>query len=239
MTAALYNCAHGIIINLTFTCRCKSGKISRCDAPQKFAVNTTSMTHALDDLYTSTVYDGGLTDLQSREEFRKITTLQTKTDVVIFGVARKLADGDYAGVRKTLHLDDLEDSILDKIHRQIEEHPLSVKILIMFAAILLIAAIYMGWTCFRCYEVRQKRHEEDENGEKPKKVSKMNYLWAFLNHNKMDVNINKHNIEKLEAANTKITKQMDVLDARLDSMETVIEIETAVPPPYNETTETV
>ena len=43
---------------------CNNGRISMCDAPEKFHVDTTAMKEAIESLGKSTKYSGGLSDEQ-------------------------------------------------------------------------------------------------------------------------------------------------------------------------------
>ena len=218
---------------------CKSGRIARCDAPQQFQIDTDSMVAALDKLHSDTVYDGGISDSKSREEFRRIVTLPANSDNVVYSFSTHLANGNYSEVRRTLNLEGLEDDIITRIYKGIQAHPFSVKVVLMFTAFLITVVIYLGWTLHRWLKVRSLRKTDDDDIEKGRmtdkteKLSKSNYFWAFFSHNKMDVNLNKRDIARIERSQDKMEQEVDLLNARLDSMETLVSMDTSILPLYN------
>ena len=211
---------------------CMNGKISLCSAPEKFKVDISSMKTALDNLANNTVYDGGLTDRKSQEDFSRIVSLQQNTDAIRWDFTTKLAENDIPGVRKALDLEHIEDDLFTRVYNNIMAHPVSIKVFLLFGTIGLTIIIYLFWSCNRCGQVRKERHEEKD---KTARFSKINYWWAIFSHNKLDTNLNTAKIEKLKTANLQMKNDIRVLYARLEAMETVYEVARSVPPAYIET----
>ena len=213
---------------------CMNGKISLCSAPEKFKVDISSMKTALDNLANNTVYDGGLTDRKSQEDFSRIVSLQQNTDAIRWDFTTKLAENDIPGVRKALDLEHIEDDLFTRVYNNIMAHPVSIKVFLLFGTIGLTIIIYLFWSCNRCGQVRKERHEEKD---KTARFSKINYWWEIFSHNKLDTNLNTAKIEKLKTANLQMKNDIRVLYARLEALETADQVDRNVPPPYIDTLE--
>ena len=209
---------------------CKNGRIGRCDPPKKFKVDTTEMKEALQDLYATAVYNKTDTDIKSQEDFQKIVTLPTKSSDILFNMSTQLVENDVNGLRDTFHLDQLEDDMYGRIYAELMNNPVAVAVFVLFSVSLLGLFIYGIWTCRRWAEVRHQRHL----GPRGKKLSKMNYWWAFASHRRMDINMNKRGIQDVKDVQTGLESKLKRLSARLDSMENIIKMEKSAPPSYPE-----
>ena len=199
-----------------------------CDEPKKFSVDTTAMTDALKGLANSTVYNGGLTDQKSQEDFERVVRLQTKSADMMYGVVSRLADGDVSSLRKSLNLEHIQDDLLARVYKGILESPLTVKITIVFGVFLIVVIMFLFCTCRRCAAVRDARHTD----ERERRMSKLNYWWALASPSQVTVNLNKRLIEKIHDKNDDLMTKILELETRIDSILELKQESSAPPPAY-------
>ena len=157
-------------------------------------MDTTDIKRALQDLHSKTVYNGAPIDIQSKQDFDKIVTLQSKSSDIMFNMSAQLAEGDTKGLRNTLNMQNIEEDMLAAIYTHMMENPVSLAVFIVFSGVVLITIVYCIWSCRRCSMVRNLRHLEPRDN----RFSKLNYLWAFAGHRRLDVNINKRELQKVK-----------------------------------------
>jgi len=192
-------------------------------------INTDEVIEALDELHHNTEFEGGLTEAKASADFKQIIRMSSSADDILDDLAGMIETKDVPAIRRTLQLNHVEEDVLAKFEQEVMENPYVIKLLILFGGMCLSVLIWAGWTCQRWCKVRSLRHEEED---KSNRVSKRNYWWAFFSHSRMDVNLNKKKIKDIDASLQKIEGEVAALNLRLDSMDTIIDIEKKEPPPY-------
>ena len=216
---------------------CNTGRIVLCDKPEQFQIDTTAMKEAISAIAESTRYTGGMSDEQSRMDFQRIIALQNEVGSVINNIGVGIITGNIESVQKTLHLEDVKTNVMSQVYGNMLKHPMSMQVLVFLVIVGVSILCYLFWTLRRIAQVRRERHQKSDS--KEGKLSKMNYVWAFLSHSKMDINLNKKKILEARAEVDNLRTSLAQLNAKLDILNSVTEPQALVPPAYHETIETV
>ena len=190
------------------------------------------MAEALINLHSETVYNGGVTEMKSQNDFSMMYTLQTKASNLLFDVSSHLLQGEDDEVRKSLNLEDLENDMFENVYTHLLDNPLVMKVIAVCGTFFVSILVYSIWSCRRCAQVRELRHEAP----KENRLSKVNYLWAAAAHRRMDININKRDIQSIEQKQDRISSKLKEVTVRIDSLDSFIEEDKLpqYPPAYPE-----
>ena len=190
---------------------CKRDKIVPCDLPKKFSVNIDGMKKAIENLDKATKAEGGFNSKEEREAHRVNLELQRNSPNVLFGITTKIVEGDKEGLRDTFKVPDLEAGLWANIGKSIFQHPMAIQSLVFFAIIIVCFLAYIFWTRNSCKKVSDfKKTEEGE------KFSNSNYVWAAIDHNKLQVNIHDAKLIQLENETQELERTLERLKSMLD-----------------------
>ena len=186
--------------------------------------------------------------MKSREQWRRISAMQSKSRAILFGMGSQVVLKDLKGLKQTLHLQPLENGLMSSIFGQLFNHPTTIKIIILIVTIFVGLCMYVFWSARRMMKVKKLRtptcsqnsenrdSNESRTDENPRNqyngfISGKNYIYAALSHTTMDINVNSNNIKKLEETDNDLKKRLESVRQRLNA-KLGADLADEKPPPY-------
>ena len=199
----------------------------KCEGPDQFRIDTKIIKEKLDALHSSTVYSGGISDIESRREFRRISAINSKSKSLLFGMGRDIVLQRVESLKTKLALNPMENSLIKKVFGEILYHPFTIKVMVMVVIFCGGFCVYIFWSIVRMIDLKGLRNplpvpeQDTENVQETEqtnntKGSRVSYIYAAFSHTRMDINLNKEKLEELETIRNENESRVEYLTERLN-----------------------